>query len=162
MKNQPDLRAFVAALVRDRALADDIIQDVALISWDKFGEYDPERSFGAWAKGIAANRIMQEWDRRRRGSIFFSSAAVEAVLDRYAQTEKREEFRRGALEGCMEKLPSDGRRMLDLRYRNRLSLRELAVLMNLGIEAVGKRLSRIRIQLRECVERRMAESGEIG
>ena len=64
---QSDLRAFIGATVRDRALRDDVFQEVAMGLWRTFERFDASRSFGAWARGVAARKIME--DRRVRAKL---------------------------------------------------------------------------------------------
>ena len=66
LRHQDDLRAFIGSIVRDRHACDDILQEVALVLWQKFDAYDPARSFGGWARGIAANKIMQSFAKAKR------------------------------------------------------------------------------------------------
>ena len=64
---QADLRAFIGAAVRDVVTREDVFQEVAMILWKKFDLYDPVRPFGAWARGIAIRKILE--DRRLRGKL---------------------------------------------------------------------------------------------
>ena len=64
---QSDLRAFIGATVRDRALREDVFQEVAMVLWRTFDRFDASRSFGAWARGVAARKIME--DRRVRARL---------------------------------------------------------------------------------------------
>lgn len=53
LRNEAELRAFTGSLVRDRETREDIFQEVALALWQQADRYDPQRPFGAWARGIA-------------------------------------------------------------------------------------------------------------
>ena len=64
---QSDLRAFIGAAVRDAGTREDVFQEVAMILWKKFELYDPARPFGAWARGIATRKILE--DRRLQGKL---------------------------------------------------------------------------------------------
>ena len=72
LQHQGDVRAFLGSLVRDPHARDDLFQEVALICWRDFARYDPTRSFGAWARGIAANKVKQWWAQARRAPVAFS------------------------------------------------------------------------------------------
>jgi RNA polymerase sigma-70 factor (ECF subfamily) len=156
LKHQSDLRAFIGSLVRDRDARDDLLQEVALVLWEKFSTYDRARSFGAWARGIAAKKIMQRWEKLGRAPLPFAPRTIQAILDAYERTENARTDHQDALERCLGGLPPKSRRLLALRYERSLSLAQIAQRMNRSLDAVHKALSRIRQRLQECIERRLA------
>jgi RNA polymerase sigma-70 factor (ECF subfamily) len=160
LKHEADLRAFIGSLVRDPHLRDDVFQEVALTLWRQIDEYDPARPFGAWARGIAANKIMQQWDRVARRPVAFPPETIQAVLDAYDRTEASESARADALRHCLERLPDKSRELLRLRYENSIRPEEIARAIESTLEAVYKALSRIRQKLLECIQRQMVASEE--
>jgi RNA polymerase sigma-70 factor (ECF subfamily) len=154
---QGDLRAFIGSLIRDPHLREDVFQEVALVLWREFVRYDPARPFGAWARGIAANKVMQRWESDGRLPLPFSPAAIQAICDVYDQVEAAAPSPRAeALEHCLEKLPEKSRRLLALRYEKSLKLGQIAERVHASLDAVHKALTRIRARLLECIERRLA------
>ncbi len=156
LQHQEDLRAFIGSLVRDRHARDDILQEVALVLWKKFDTYDATRSFGAWARGIAANKIMQSFDRIKRCPLQFSPNATQAILAAYKETRRDSSDEQEALKHCMGHLPDRSRNLLNMRYEQALKLREIAERTSSSLEAVHKTLSRVRQLLKKCVEDRLA------
>ncbi|HXG61534.1 MAG TPA: sigma-70 family RNA polymerase sigma factor [Planctomycetota bacterium] len=155
LAHQEDLKAFIASMVRERAQTEDLFQDVCLALWRGFSGYDPSRPFGAWARGVAAKKILQAWERSRRTPLPFSPEAVRAILDAY----DREDPPAGEAEGlrdCIARLPERARRLLALRYERALTLGEVAREVGSTLDAVHKALSRIRAALQECLEGRSA------
>lgn len=158
LAQETDLRAFVGSIIRDPHLREDVFQDVAVILWKKFAQYDPARPFGAWARGIAANRIKQALTARKRQPVCLEAetidwlAQAEPVPDDAARAAEEAE----ALRQCLERLPPRARRLLALRYDQGLKLRELAEQVGKKLDAVHKALSRIRAGLRLCIERKLA------
>ncbi len=156
LRYQGEVRAFIGSLVRDRHACEDVLQEVALVLWREFPRYDPARSFGAWARGVAAKKVMQRWSRDSRLPVPFSPQTIEAVLAAYDRGDATVFSRVDALHQCLEKLPEKVRRLLALRYEQSLKLAEIARSMQSTIDAVHKALSRTRSQLQACVERRLA------
>src|SRR5947209_8271641 len=109
LRHQAELKAFIGSLVRDRHARDDLLQEVALVLWEKFSAYDPGRSFGAWARGIAANKVMQRWEKAGRLPLPFAPAAIQALLDAFERTEASTSAHGVALERCLEDLPEKSR-----------------------------------------------------
>ncbi|RYD65767.1 MAG: RNA polymerase subunit sigma-70, partial [Verrucomicrobiaceae bacterium] len=65
-----------------------------------------------------------------------------------------------ALRDCVAELPGESKRLLQLKYLDRLSLTDHA--KNLGVKPnqIQKSLSRIRIALRHCIETRISSRHE--
>ena len=159
LTNEPDLRAFIRSLIRDSHVADDVFQEVALTCWRKFDSYDKQRSFGAWARGIAANKIMQMWDRAGRQPVAFSPETVEAILAAFDRTEEDASLRIEALRECVQGLPAKSQQLLSYRYEQSLKPDKIAVLIKASRDAVYKALARIRTGLADCVRRRLESQG---
>ena len=160
LEHQVAVRAFIGSLVRDRHARDDLFQEVALTLWHEFGRYDRARPFGAWARGIAANKVLQRWHKDNRLPVPFPPDAIGALLDAYDRGEQTESLKADALEQCLEKLPEKSRQLLALRYERSLKLGEIAERLQTTMDAVHKALSRIRDRLQQCVERRLAAQKE--
>ncbi len=160
LKHQADLKAFLGSLVRDRHARDDLFQEVALTLWQKFDTYDRGRSFGGWARGVAAKKVLQRWERVERLPLPFPPEAVQALVDAYERSEAAESARADALEKCLESLSDKSRRLLAMRYEESLSLAQIAHAVGATLDAVHKALSRLRVRLQECVEQRLA-AGEV-
>jgi RNA polymerase sigma-70 factor (ECF subfamily) len=160
LKHQVAVRAFIGSLVRDRHARDDLFQEVALTLWHEFSRYDRSRPFGAWARGIAANKVLQRWHKDNRLPVPFAPEAIGALLDAYDRTEQTESSKAEALEHCLEELPEKSKQLLALRYERSLKLAEIAERLQTTMDAVHKALSRIRDRLQQCVERRLAAQKE--
>jgi RNA polymerase sigma-70 factor (ECF subfamily) len=156
LRHQTALRAFIGSLLRDRHARDDVFQEVALILWNEFERFDASRSFGAWARGIAANKVQQRWRQQARMPAPFPPEAVQALLEAYDRTETDETPHAEALRRCLEQLPEKSRQLLALRYEESLKLGEIARRVRASLDAVHKALSRLRERLQRCVERRLA------
>jgi RNA polymerase sigma-70 factor, ECF subfamily len=156
LETQSDLRAFIGSVVRDPIAREDIFQEVSLVLWKSFSKYDPTRSFGAWARGIAIRKIMES----RRQLARLPDSLTEEVLDRVsAAFESPENHTRAqqerALEQCVEQLPPKSGKLFSERYGRGRSIEELATEVGLSVDAIYQSLSRIRRLLRECVSRRV-------
>ncbi len=160
LTHQDDIRAVIGSLVRDRTACDDVFQETALVLWRRFEQYDPARSFGAWARGIAVHKAFHHFDRTRRAPAPLDPGVIERVLEVYDRTEDDGEALRAALQTCLRKLPERSRHLLELRYGQALKLREMAVQLGRKLDAVHKAVSRLRDRLRACIEREMIASGE--
>ena len=155
LAHQGDLRAFIGALVRDAQVREDIFQNVSLTLWESFERYDPARSFGAWARGVAARKILHEHRSNARFPLVFPPEAIQTILDAYDRTEAPEAPRRVALRECVERLPGRTREILRLRYEENMSGESIAARTGSTVDAIHQTLSRTRTSLADCIRRRL-------
>ncbi len=156
LRHQDDLHAFLGSVVRDRSALEDLYQEVSLVLWQGFGNYDPARPFGAWARGVALNKVLQGRQKDRRLPLAFPPQAIQAVLDAYDRTE-RSAPDPSDLRDCISKLPPRSQQLLAMRYERSLKLGQIAREIGSTLDAVHKLLSRIRENLQECLQRRLQE-----
>ena len=76
----------------------------------------------------------------------------EWARDTLAPTDQRAD----ALEDCLGEVPEQARLLLRLRYTDGLACGEVAARLGLNLDAVYKRLSRLHLTLRQCVEGKLA------
>ena len=126
LRCEADLRAFIGSVVLDRHAREDVFQECALTLWRKLEKYDPARSFGAWARGIAGNIILQRRHNDRRFPVAFSPETIKAVLDAYDRTEDSASARSDALAECLKRLPDRSRELLTMRYGRDLKPPQIA------------------------------------
>jgi RNA polymerase sigma-70 factor (ECF subfamily) len=165
LRHQVTIRAFLGSLVRDRHVRDDLFQEVALTLWQEFPRYDRSRPFGAWARGVAANKALQRWDKDTRQPVPFPPEAIQALLDAYDRADSRgcdAPREADALERCLAHLPPKSRELLALRYERSLKLGEIAAQLRTTLGAVHKALSRVRERLQECVSQRLLAAEKEG
>lgn len=159
MRHQDDLRAFVGSITSDWTAVDDIVQETATVLWQKFAEYDTTRSFGAWARGIAAVEIRRHRGKTARVPLLMSPEAIAAIDAVWDEHPVPASLRIEALSRCLERVGREPREILAWRYRDGLELQDVAARSGRGIEAVGKMLQRLRAALSECVRRQLAAEG---
>jgi RNA polymerase sigma-70 factor (ECF subfamily) len=156
--NQVHLRAFVLAVTRDNHRCDDILQEVSLVLWRRLDDFDASRSFLPWARGVAANCILKESERRRRAPPALSPEALACVADATTLAEPDPSDRQQALRRCLDALGERGRQLLTLRYERALGIEELARVAGTTIAAVKKGLYRTRARLVDCMRERLGRA----
>ncbi len=155
---EPALRAFIASVVRDAGAREDILQSTALTLWERYERYDGERSFGAWARGVAAHKILHDRRRTARFPVTLEPEAIEAMklaFERRESSGVSETDRTHALRECLDRLPRDSRRLITLRYEEHLDCLDIAHRLGRSVDAVYQQLSRLRSQLASCIRRRL-------
>ncbi len=149
---------YLRVLVRDAHLAEDLFQDTCLVVLRKIGKFDPSGDFGAWVRGIAHNLARNALRKGRHLHLMPSPNLVEALELTHAAATTREDeetaLRLEHLNECMEQVELRQRKILELRYREKATLREIAMKTGRTEGAVQVALSRTRQFLLRCMDRR--------
>jgi len=157
-KAQPVVAAFISSVVPSFHDVDDILGRVAVVLVQKFDRYDRQRSFAAWAIGIAKYEIFNHRRERAYDRHIFDAEAIEQLAGAYeAQTSQLDELRE-ALSHCLKKVRGRSRKALQMRYIRSLRPARIAKELDMTANAVFVMLHRIRIGLRNCIQRRLATS----
>ncbi len=154
------LRAFVRTLVPNRDDTAEIMQEISLVLWRKFEEYQSQEDFRRWAFGVARFEVLA-WRRdKARDRLVLSEEAVELLAEQVTEDASRLESQRYALESCLGKLQEDHRSLLRAAYAPGAKLDRLAKESGRTIQSLYKSLQRIRARLLDCVRRHTA-AGEL-
>jgi RNA polymerase sigma-70 factor (ECF subfamily) len=159
LKAQPVLVGYVAAMVRDRAAADDLVQNVALTAVEKMDEYDESRSFEAWVIGIARFKVLQHYRTVGQERLVFDDGLVGSFTQHYEDALADYELRVSALRHCMEKLPADAQSLLTKRYFDQQPVKTIAAALGKAPARISKTLFAIRRTLEQCIARHMGREG---
>ena len=154
-EHQGWLRAYVRSLGVVQASVDDVAQEVFLVAFRRFAEYDAQRPFAAWLKGIAKLVAANERRRQQRRRLVDPSLAEAlAAVDEEDDEDLAQATRH--LGACMELLPQRSRELLRLRYEQDRDAASLGALLGRDANAVRQALFRIREVIRRCLEQRIA------
>jgi RNA polymerase sigma-70 factor, ECF subfamily len=157
-QEQSRLYGYIHSLVRDLNDTDDLFQQVALILWRKFDEFDRQRSFFAWACGVARLETANFLRSRGRQRLYFSDELNLLLIEAQADLSTDEtEARRLALGCCVEKLRQRDRELLLECYGSAAGVHEAADRNRRSTQSVYNSLRRIRRSLFECVRRSLEQ-----
>ena len=161
-RSQLSVRAFLVVYLSDRSSIDDCMQEVAMLAWKKGprGRAESER-FLAFCLACARRIGMAEVRKKYRNRVHSLSEEITASLaDTVARKEQEEltesEVRLAALQGCLESLEPEPRRLLELRYssKDQTALQKESKSTGKSMDAIYKKLERLRSLLRDCVSRK--------
>lgn len=160
------LRGFVRALGVDPLWVDDVAQEAFIVAYNRLDEYDHERDFGAWLRGIARNRVINERRKNARRKRILSDNLTDVLVSTSSVAEEEEReigdnglARMKALKECIATLPEKSLQMMRSRYEDDLSAQDIAERYGMKPPAVRKALERVRASLRKCMEDRLGLAG---
>ena len=156
---QSGLRGFIAMLGTPPHVVEEIAQETFVLAYKRLRVFEPTRPFGGWLRGIARNLLRQWRDKRGRDGTVAPDCIIDHLMSeeiRNTALKEEEAFRTEHLRDCVNKLPERSRRMLDLKYSARK--KSAAIAGELGVDEAVVRLTlcRIRLKLRDCVDKRAA------
>src|SRR5207249_4463521 len=117
-QHQSQLFGYIHSLIRDLNDADDLFQQTTVILWNKFNDFDRQRSFVAWACGVARLEVANFLRARGRQRLYFTDELNLLLIEAQDELTPLElDDRRAALTQCVAKLRERDRRLLDECYR---------------------------------------------
>lgn len=156
VQHLPALRGFVLSLVSDYSLVDDVVQETFLVVSAKAGEFQRGSNFRAWAWTIARYKVLQTLQKVPKAEQRLSDEVIESLCATEAAEEWPAEEQLHQLAECVRELAPKARQAVELRYQQAHKPPEIARLMGWTVDAVHVALSRARVALRDCVQRRTA------
>lgn len=154
-RSQPMMRAYLAKLLANSSLTDDVLQEANKVVWNKRADWDPETTFLKWAYRICyfqAKAYLRDVSRER---LVFREELFDVLADEHPRDEAvgpREQ----ALSGCLKKLDQKNRKLVLRHYEPDGNLGEIAEDLGVPVNTLSQRLRRLRIQLHDCIQRTLA------
>ena len=162
-ENTDMLVAYLRAGVRDNHAVDDIFQETVLTAWKRLDDYDRERPFGPWLRGIAGKKILAYHRQTARAALPLDEDSLQWLNDRFQALHcmRGETFyeKLSALRECVAALPETYQRPITMRYNEQRALAEIESMLNLAKETLKKRLLRGKARLFDCLERKLGLAG---
>ena len=137
------LYRYLLRHLRDRALVDELFQDVWMRVIDARARWRPDGSFASWLFAIAHHRLGDHWRRsaQRPPPPDDADARLERISDPQTPERALSEFeRRRQLQLALDDLPAEQREVLLLRLEQELTLEEIGQVVGAGRETVKSRL----------------------
>jgi len=153
LKAQPRIYSYLRTMVFNYDDAEDVFQEVAVILWQKFDQFQPDTRFDLWAYKIAYNQVLAFLQKRRRSKLVFSNDALALIADKVAFLNDDCDELYDALRKCAKKLPEQDRTLLRLRFNQpKTTNRRVAASLGRSETAVSRALSRVYMTLLECIQ----------
>jgi RNA polymerase sigma-70 factor, ECF subfamily len=148
VENLPHLRALARLLARDRAMADDLVQETVLRALCNVDKFEPGTNIRAWLSTILRNQFYNELRSRGRVAAY---AALPRPSGALGEQEGRLEMR--DFERAYHALPALQREALSLVGASGFSYAEAAKIAGCAEGTVKSRVSRARMDLAHQLDR---------
>jgi RNA polymerase sigma-70 factor (ECF subfamily) len=146
----PRLRRYAMALARDRARADDLVQDCLVRALEKAHLWEPGTNLRAWLFTILHNQHVNDVRRRMREGV--STPIEDTALPVTVSPSQESACQLKAVDRAMAMLPQEQRATLLLIGLEGFSYEEAAEILRVPVGTIRSRLSRGRATLRELLD----------
>jgi RNA polymerase sigma-70 factor, ECF subfamily len=133
------------SVLRDRAAAEDLAQEVFVKLWQALPRYDGRARLSTWIYAITRNAAISALRGRRRSVSMSDPAVFDEVESRGAAPESGDDD--AALWRQVEALPDKQRQAVILYYQDERSVDEVAAMMGMPVNTVKTHLHRARAAL---------------
>lgn len=157
-RHKKPLFRLILCMVRSPSDAEDLFQQTAITMWDKFGDFQPDSDFFAWASTIARFKVRDFVKSKARQKVYFS----EEVIDKLTAEENSpaiEEARLQALAECRKRLSASDQQLIAACYGGDASIVDVAQHSGRSVGSLYSNLWRIRRALYSCIQRAVSREG---
>lgn len=159
------LLGFVYSLCRDRDLAEDVFQNLVVLTSEKQPTVSGREHFLSWARTAARYEVNNAMRKRHR-TIPLDPEVIDLLERQWDEADRQQTgpALAEALGHCLDRLTPNVRRLVRLRYDQGLTGDALAAAMDRTLNAVHVALSRAYRTLAGCIEARVGatEGGRHG
>ena len=159
-QNRHWMTAFLLAATGDRAAAEDLVQEVFRIAYEKRAEFVPGTNFGGWLRVIAQNCLKRHYESTRRKPLLVGDA-LRGLEEAATRAEGRSldpdsaRDRLAALRACLGAVTRRVREILRRRFGEGRSAEQVAASFGMTVSAVNVTVYRARRTVAECVKRKV-------
>lgn len=151
------ISASAWTVVRDIQLAEDIFQNVTVKAINDSIQFEHEAPLLSWAFVTARNEALNVVRDRKSQLIVLDSSVLEMLESSWCgENTSRDGERCNALRECFTSLPEGSRRVLELRYFESHSCEQVAAILEINVDAIYQRLSRLHKALRNCIDQKIS------
>ncbi len=158
LKSQVGILHFIQCLVPSISDAEEILQETALVLWQKRSEYDAGRgTFFSWGCGVARFKTLNFLQRVRPTYLLENDITLRLCEIATETVRQPPDDRRvlRLLEECLQELNPKNRELLELHYRQKVTVADIAAAHSRGLSTIYDRLQNVRNSLARCVNRKL-------
>jgi RNA polymerase sigma-70 factor (ECF subfamily) len=153
VSNDQHLRRYIGLFLHRRDDVEEVLQQTAAALWEKFPEYDTNRDFLPWATRFAYFEILNFRRDKARERVFFTEDVMEFIAEAHAEVSEELRNRRERLQECLSNLGPEDLRLLQRRYSDNATIKDLSDETGRTVKSLYRRLDRIRELVAACVDR---------
>lgn len=151
------LMSYIMMMVHNLTAAEDLLQETATIMWENFDQFQEGTNFTAWAMTIARNKTLEYLRDNRRTKKLLRHEFYARLSHVAEQSAQDYGLRVNALNNCLKKLDSKDKKLIALRYRDNVSVKDIALKVGRPASTLYFRISHIMNLLNLCISRSLSK-----
>jgi RNA polymerase sigma-70 factor (ECF subfamily) len=156
--HQRSVYAFIMANARNFNDANDIMQETAMIMWQKFDDLDKkEEKFLAWGILIARNQLYKYFARVKKTRLVFDEDLLRAIENQCMSKLESYPDHIYALQKCLSRLSEPHRQLLMMKFGQQLTIQTISEKLQRTVSAVYKTIARIHLALQQCIQQALSQ-----
>jgi len=150
-RHQVKVYRFALRIVRDAALADDVVSETFIDAWQHAERFEGRSSVSTWLLGIARHKALTAANRRPTESLDCEQAqsAVDTAND--PEAELGDKDRGAVIRRCLQSLSPEHAEIIDLVYYQEKSIKEIVEILGIPENTVKTRMFYARKRLAALV-----------
>lgn len=161
MQQRAELIGYAWLVVGDPDVAEDVLQDVAVLAIRKCEEINDAEHLIGWLYNAIRLRGLKVCRQQRKVKQFLSVEVLELLEHTRSELPDRTESdQMSALRECINRLGSTTRKIIELRYGQNLKPNQIAEKSGKKIQTIYKTITRAHGALRDCVRERLGLKGD--
>lgn len=161
-RHERAVRTVVRSMLPSSVDVDDVMQEIGLACWHKFGDFQADEAtdaFFRWACVIGRFEVLKFRRKHARDRLVLSDETIRLLSADAEQRATAMENERLALEDCLTRLnPADRRLVLSVHARGD-SVARIAEQLGQNVRRLYSRVNALRDILGDCVRRKLASEG---
>ncbi len=141
---------YLTSLLHDRALAEEVLQDVMLAAWEHAAGFRGESKVRTWLLTIARHRAINAQRRAMPEYVPLDEDSFSADTTPLEKVERKNQ--RQTLQAAIRQLPPFHQEILVLVFYQQLSGAEVAEVLGINVGTVKSRLHRAKEMLRRTLQ----------
>jgi RNA polymerase sigma-70 factor (ECF subfamily) len=150
-RHQVRVYRFALRIVRDTALADDVVSEVFIDAWQHAGRYEGRSTVSTWLLGITRHKALTAANRRPTESIDSETAMNVVDPANTPEAELGQKDTGAVIRRCLASLSPEHAEIIDLVYYQEKSIKEIVEILGIPDNTVKTRMFYARKRLAALV-----------
>jgi RNA polymerase sigma-70 factor, ECF subfamily len=152
VRHQVRIYRFALRIVREEALAEDVLGEVFLAVWCRAAQFEARAAVSTWLLSVARNKALSLL--RRRGELELGGDTALSIVDPTDDPEITLQKKNSGqvLRRCLAMLSSEHRQIIDLVYYHGCSVRQVAEILGILEPTVKTRMFYARKRLAKLIQ----------
>ena len=151
------LLSYIMMMIHNQAASEDLLQETAAIMWENFDQFQEGTNFAAWAISIARNKTLEYLRENQKTKKLFKNEFYEKLSHIAEDSADDHSVRVKALDNCIRKLSDNNHKLISLRYKHNVPIKDIALETGKPISTLYLHISQILGLLRICISKFLAE-----